>query len=97
MKTLFLVSLLALAFQASPISISSSAHQQIKDEVAEYYDVNSTDVTLQSPNLVYVDLGTATTTGTASFWDCGVDCTRIAINFGTDQLEFIVEEEVDGL
>ncbi len=84
MKTLFLVSLLALAFQANPISISSTLHQETKDEVAEYYSVNSSDVTLQSPNLVYVDQGTVTTAGTASFRDCGTDCTRILIDFGYD-------------
>ena len=75
----------------------SSGEQAIIEHVAEDYNVQESDVTLSSPNLVTVDLGTSSTAGVASFYDCGSECTRVVIDFPDNQLDFMIIEELGGI
>jgi len=72
-----------------------------EEEVIEYvagdFDVSESDITLISPNIVDVDLGTSSTQGVASFHDCGNDCTRLLIVFDDRTLDFMIIEEMGGM
>lgn len=97
MKTLIvLFALMGFTFNSNDVTLDPETVTQIKKEVASEYQVQNEDVTLQSPNLVYVDLGLIVKTGVASFTPCGEDCTEIDIDFGDNSLQVIIEDELEG-
>ena len=86
-----------LVFGQAP-QTTSTGETQIKQEVADAFNVNESDVTLTSPDLVLVQLtASSSEQGTASFKPCGTDCTKVKIIFPSVTLNFIVEDEVQGL
>lgn len=99
MKTLIvLFALLGFTFNSNDVaSLSQEGAEQVKKEVAEEFQVLEEDVSLQRPNLVYVDLGSLTEAGTATFTSCGQDCTEISIDFGSTLVQLIVEEDAVGI
>ncbi len=96
MKVLIFSLIYAFSITAAAIQWTPG-EQEIIEKVADAYDVDESDVSLVSPNLVLVDQGLSTSQGTATFTDCGNPCTRVQIYFPGLTLDFIVEEEIIGL
>ena len=99
MKMLLLAFVMVAGLSMSADQANPSGEQQIIEYVADYFNVADTDVTLQSPNLLNVDqgLGSAPLQGQAAFQGCGTDCTRVTIEFPSTTLNFIVEDELEGI
>lgn len=75
----------------------STGEEQIIEYVADDYNVSESDVGLISPDIVSVTTPSGKVYGNATFTSCGTDCTTVRILFPGNTLNFIVQDELEGL
>ena len=78
-------------------SQNPQAEEDIKEYVANSFEVSTSDVALVSPDQVYVNQGGSTEIGRATFNDCGNPCTNVVIVFPDITLDFEIIEEITGI
>lgn len=96
MKALFFCGLVATLVAMTPARHQEDGLEQLRTCIADHYGVNSGQVLLASPNVVYVNTLGGTLQGTAGFVDCGALCTEVYLQFVGDQFLCIVEDNIDG-
>lgn len=94
MKALFFLGLLATLVAMTPARQQEDGLEQLRTCIADHFSVNSGQVLLASPNVVYVSTLGGTLQGTASFVQCGSLCTEVYLQFVGDQFLCIVEDDL---
>ena len=97
MKALIFYLVMATGFAFGVADTSSNGEREIIQYVANDFNVDEQDVSLLSPDQVLVDLGTSSEQGTATFEPYGESQTEVTIVFPSRTLNFIVENEIEGI